>query len=98
MRVSSPITPSFSGTLKSTRINTRAPFSSRSRIDSFIRSPSALQAFLHQQPQQIYAAARVAPLVVVPRQHFHEVAVHDLGVGRIDDRRVRVALEVDRDQ
>src|SRR5215470_15772699 len=35
MRVSSPITPSFSGTLKSTRMNTRLPARSRSLIESF---------------------------------------------------------------
>ena len=27
---------------------------------------------------------------------FDEVAAHDLRVGRVDDRRVRVAVEVDR--
>ena len=32
MRVSSPMTPSLSGTLKSTRMNTRRPFRLRSRI------------------------------------------------------------------
>src|SRR5215470_9281393 len=35
MRVSSPITPSLSGTLKSTRMNTRLPARSRSLIESF---------------------------------------------------------------
>src|SRR5215813_4093923 len=35
MRVSSPITPSLSGTLKSTRMNTRLPAGSRSLIESF---------------------------------------------------------------
>ena len=35
MRVSSPITPSFKGTLKSTRMNTRLPAGSRSLIESF---------------------------------------------------------------
>src|SRR4029077_15155283 len=35
MRVSSPITPFFSGTLKSTRMNTRFPARSRSLIESF---------------------------------------------------------------
>src|SRR5438105_1608671 len=35
MRVSSPIRPFLSGTLKSTRMKTRWPFSARSLIDSF---------------------------------------------------------------
>src|SRR6516164_1606435 len=35
IRVSSPITPSLSGTLKSTRMNTRLPARSRSLIESF---------------------------------------------------------------
>ena len=35
MRVSSPMTPFLSGTLKSTRTNTRRPFSARSRMVRF---------------------------------------------------------------
>src|SRR5262245_59467883 len=35
MRVSSPMTPPLSGTLKSTRTNTRLPARSRSSIESF---------------------------------------------------------------
>ena len=69
----------------------------RASIDTQpIAKSSMIRSLLHQQPQQIDAAVRVAPLVVVPRQHLHEVAVHHLGVRRVDDRRVRVALEVDR--
>ena len=39
MRVSSPMTPFSSGTLKSTRTNTRRPDSSRSVMDSFGTGP-----------------------------------------------------------
>ena len=38
----------------------------------------------------------VTPLVVVPGQHFDEVAVHDFRVGCVDDRRMRILAEVDR--
>ncbi len=48
--------------------------------------------------QQVDAAVGVAPLVVVPGQHLHEIAVHDLRVGAVDDRGMRVAAVVDRDQ
>ena len=34
--------------------------------------------------EQVDAAARVAPLVVVPREDLHEVAVHHLRVGRVE--------------
>src|SRR5262245_11618032 len=99
MRVSSLMRPSLSGTLKSTRTKTRRPFRSRSRIDSFaMRSPGSkgpgLQSFFDEKPEEIDAAVRVAPLVVVPRQHLHEVTVHHLRIRRVDDRRARVALEI----
>src|SRR6478736_6540747 len=92
IRVSSVTTPLLIGTLKSTRMKTRSPRRSRSFIEYF-----ATRATL-QLLQQINAAVGIAPLVVVPRHHLHEVAVHDLRVGRINDRRVRIAAEVDRDQ
>jgi len=56
----------------------------------------ALQTFLDQQAKQINTATRVAPLVVVPGEDFDEIAVHHLRVGCVDDRRMRVALEIDR--
>src|SRR5262245_22718906 len=109
MRVSSPMTPSLSGTLKSTRMKTRLPRRSRSLIESFMSSAKAsrynsalrdnsvcLQPLRHQQPKQIDAAVRIPPLVVVPRQNLDEISVHHLRVRRVDDRRVRVALEIDR--
>ena len=47
IRVSSPITPFLSGTLKSTRMKTRLPLRSRSLIESFISSaePSRYRPF-----------------------------------------------------
>ena len=74
MRVSSPIAPFLIGTLKSTRMKTRLPARSR----SLMTVAQALQPLLDQVAQQVDAAARVAPLVVVPRQDLDEVAVHDL--------------------
>src|SRR5580765_8716472 len=97
MRVSSVMIPSFNGTLKSTRMKTRLRTRSRSRMES-LAIAAALQAFLDHQPEQVDAAVRVAPLVVVPRENFHEVAVHHLRVRGVDDRRMRVALEIDRHQ
>ena len=43
-----------------------------------------LQALLDDQSQKIHAAIRVAPFVVVPGEHLHEIAVHDLRVGCIE--------------
>lgn len=39
-----------------------------------------------------------APLVIIPGQDANEVAVHDLGLGRIKGRAVRVVVEVNRNQ
>ena len=51
--------------------------------------------FLGNQLGQVGCAAGVAPLVVVPGNHFHQVAGNDLTQGRIHGRRSRVTLEVD---
>src|SRR6185436_13874691 len=100
MRVSSPTRPSFSGTLKSTRMNARSPRRSRSRIESFANAK--ILRFSKSSPddhaKQVDAPARVPPLVVVPRQDLHEIAVHDFRVRRVDNRGIRVALEVDGDE
>src|SRR5687767_7481665 len=93
MRVSSPMTPFLSGTLKSTRTNTRRPVNARSRILRFAID-TGLEPACRNFAQQVDAALRVAPLVVVPGQRLDEVAVHDLRIGRVDDRRVRIAAEV----
>src|SRR6266508_6102516 len=93
IRVSSPIVPCLIGTLKSTRMKTRFPSRSRS-----LTPRGNLQPLLDEIAQQVHAAVRVAPLVVVPGKDLDEVAVHHFRVGRIDDRRVLVSLEVDRDE
>src|SRR5688572_17208751 len=93
------MTPCFSGTLKSTRTKTRRPFSARSRIVRFAMDRrSASEAARGHLAQQIYAAARVTPFVVVPRQNLDEITVHDLRIRGIDDRRIRIAAEVDGDK
>src|ERR1051326_7249587 len=99
MRVSSSTRPSARGTLKSTRTKTRLPCRSRSRIDSVIarlKPRAALNALRDELAQQVDAAVRVAPLVVVPGEDLHEVAVHHLRVRRVAGGGRRVPLEVDR--
>src|ERR1035437_1123574 len=56
-----------------------------------------LQALLDQEADQVNDAAGIAPLVVVPAQHFDALA-DDLGQRKIDDGRERVALVVGADQ
>ena len=64
-------------------------------VTASVRSTGArATSFFSRSTQRL----RVAPLVVVPGHHLDEVAVHHLGVGGVDDRRVRVAAEVDRHQ
>jgi hypothetical protein len=38
-----------------------------------------------------------APLVVIPGQHRHHRTVHDLGLIHMEDRGVRIVVEVDGD-
>jgi hypothetical protein len=52
---------------------------------------------VHQRDGGVEHAVREAPLVVVPRRDLHQAA-RDLGQGRIEIRRGRVVVEVDRDQ
>src|SRR5438552_1943340 len=89
--------PPLIGTLKSTRTNARLPLRSRSLIESFGTTPT-LQAPLDEHAQQVHASVRVAPLVVVPREDLHEVAVHDLCIRGVDNRGIGIALEIDRDK
>src|SRR5947207_15958721 len=102
MRVSSVIRPSSSGTLKSARTNTRVPFKSERSLT--VRFPivetvegSAPIARRHVTNQVLHPV-REAPLVVVPGEDLGQVAVDHLGERGVDDGRVRVAAEVDRDQ
>src|SRR5215475_3158548 len=67
VRVSSVTTPSFNGTLKSTRRKTRLPRRSRSLIVSLFMSLE----FARHQLDQIAAPAGVAPFVVIPGEDFH---------------------------
>src|SRR6266478_76142 len=114
-RVSSVITPSFKGTLKSTRIKTRLPRKSTSLIVSLFMASSSQRSVLgtdsvrKRHPQQrdqarselgrhefdqVAAAAGVSPLVVVPGQHLYAAVPHHFGVTSIDNRGIRVALEI----
>ena len=61
MRVSSPMRPSLSGTLKSTRMKTRLPFRSRSLIDSLARCarpPSNLGSAPQPRYSPFFASSR----------------------------------------
>src|SRR6516164_4716304 len=176
IRVSSITRPSSSGTLKSTRMNTRFPAKSRSLMESFditpphahsvpnvrgdfsaaetvyrvphpaffwgwdfnwkpetrnqsiagwptysllgnkwVQFPSPalfrrggvllttdhwqlLQPLAGNVVNQIAHPARVSPLVVVPRDDLHHVAIDDARQPRIDNRRMWIALEVTGDQ
>src|SRR5262245_47498292 len=97
MRVSSVMRPPSSGTLKSTRRKTRfPPKSSRSTVcfaTATLVPGTALERPGHVADQVTHAAG-VAPLVVVPGQHLHEIAVDDGRRWQIHDRRVWVAVEV----
>src|SRR5262245_44809487 len=93
MRVSSVIFPSASGTLKSTRINTRLPATSRSESDSLFTAGLPQNEF--DDVAQTHAEA---PLVVVPRENFQHSVAEGLGERAVDDRRVRVVQEVGRNE
>jgi hypothetical protein len=47
---------------------------------------------------QVAEAAAIAPLVIVPGQNFDHVPPDDHRAGSIDDRTIRVALEVHADE
>src|SRR5215470_11096430 len=97
IRVASLITPSRSGTLKSTRMKTRwlrRSTWSMSRIAGVAERSDRLA----DHGGHVHHAVREAPFVVVPGQHLREVAVDDLGQLQVDGRRDRRAVEIDRDQ
>src|SRR5437868_5506894 len=94
IRASSVTRPSSSsGTLKSTRMKTRLPLSSRSLMDS-LAMRSSLQAFLAHEIDEIANTARVAPFVVIPRDNFHAVAADNQREQGIHDGRARIAFIV----
>src|SRR6266699_6997244 len=96
IRVSSVICWSASnGTLKSTRASTRFPATSISRIVFLFIS---LQAFLCNEVSEVSDAARVAPLVVVPRDNLDHVTAKNHRREPVHNRRMRVAPEVSGDQ
>jgi hypothetical protein len=55
-----------------------------------------LDQFCHRDGGVGHAVGE-APLVVVPGQHRHHRTVHDLGLVHVEDRRVRIVVEVDGD-
>src|SRR5215470_11175421 len=86
------------GTLKSTRTSTRLPRTSRSRTESFaiIYSYScscSCSRSVSQHFHQLHAPIAVAPLIIIPADHFYEaiadrqrqLAVEDTGVWIADD-------------
>src|SRR5215468_537436 len=97
IRVASLITPSRSGTLKSTRMKTRwlrRSTWSMSRIAGVAERSDRLA----DHGGHVHHAVREAPFVVVPREDFQEVAVYHLGERQIDRRGGRRAIEIDRHQ
>src|SRR5499427_2196444 len=100
MRVESDTTPFSTGTLRSTRIRTRLPFTSAwsSVLNAVMTRPDAwpLEKFAHRHGGVRHAVGE-APFIVVPGHHAHERAVHDLGLVHVKRGRMRVVVEVDRD-
>ena len=95
-----------SGTLKSTRTSTRCPLAtSRSRTRPLAerrirgaRVAASGDRRARQHPLgQVDDAVRVAPLVVVPGDDLHELAVDHHRQRRVEDRRVRRGDDVGRD-
>src|SRR5579875_837780 len=99
MRVSSATFPFSRGTLKSARMKTRFPFKLRSRMESLLirslslRKASILESLSHHF-YQVDAAARIAPLVVVPRENLHIIRVHDACIAGIENGRMRIAAKI----
>src|SRR5260370_27676406 len=56
----------------------------------------SLQSLFRQEGDQVDHTAGVSPLVVVPGDHLHQIAVHHLGELRIDDGALRIAQHVAR--
>src|SRR6266576_1390721 len=93
MRVSSVTRPrSSSGTLKSTRMNTRRFFRSRSRMDIF--AMFGLETFLIHKVDHVAHAAGVSPLVVVPGDNFHAITLDNARHGSVHDGGARVTTIV----
>src|SRR6266581_1936378 len=101
MRVSSPILPSWMGTLKSTRTSTRLPRRSTSdilRMGTGNRGSASTLLRVHERDGGIQHPVAEAPFVVVPGGHLYQRAPDDLGKRRVENRRRGVVIEVGRDQ
>src|ERR1700726_4622974 len=99
MRVASATLPCSIGTLRSTRTSTRLPRrSARSRVrNAVIPVPRGSSDQLPHRHGGVGHAVGETPLVVVPRHHPHERAVHHLGLIHVEHRGMRVVIEVHRD-
>src|SRR5689334_6032904 len=97
MRVSSATSPSWMGTLKSTRTSTRRPAGCRS-FTLFLRAVATpMKASSGHLEQRVDDAIREACFVVVPREHLDQIAVHHVGGEGVEHAAVRVADHVARD-
>src|SRR5437660_5803468 len=97
IRVASPTRPFSIGTLRSTRTRTRLLATSAwSRVRNvFIEEQSSDQ--LPHRDGRVGHAVGEAPFVVVPRHDTHQRSIDDLGLVHVEDRAVRVVIEVHRD-
>src|SRR5579883_1240890 len=102
MRVASLTSPLFIGTLRSTRTSTRLPFTS---TWSSVRNADTLppgkffwlaSAQLAHRDGGVGHTVGEAPLVVIPRHHADQRAVHNLGLVHVEDRAVRIVVEIHR--
>src|SRR5271156_5017652 len=96
IRVASVICPSSIGTLRSTRSRTRLPFtsaSSRLRKRMAAESGESLTELAHRHRGVDHAVGE-APFIVVPRHHAYQCAVHHFGLIHVEDRRMRVMIEI----
>src|ERR1044071_8474299 len=85
------------GTLKSTRTSTRFPRTSRSRTESFAiicSSSCSCWRSVSQHFHQLHATIAVAPLIVIPADHFYEtIADHERQLA-VEDAGMRIANDV----
>src|SRR5690349_16853957 len=93
MRVASVMRPPSSGTFRSARMKTRFPATSRSWTER-MRSPEPPT----DDQRDVAHAVREPPLVVVPGEHLAERLVHHARELAVEDRGVRRAVEVRRDE
>src|SRR5690348_1771936 len=89
------------GTLKSTRISTRFPRTSRSRTENFaiIYSYSCSCSRLFGQDfHQLHAAIAVAPLIIIPADHLYEAVANHQREFAVEDAGVRITHNVLRNE